>query len=185
MSAMGKMLPTGQGSAMAALPPILNLNTPAGRSAADELVLRAVGRLGRPTLVSLARELRPHLSTAAVKEALWRLEESGRLAAGVVREGSGGALAKILARAVRDQKLTLVEVALASRLSRSGVRTTIKGRSLGTDETLRRLAVALGLELPVLLAARAEDALAGPLRIQADDRPQVERLEPRPAERGR
>ncbi len=170
---------------MTALPPILNLNTPAGRAAADELVLRAIERLGRPTLASLARELRPHLSTAAVKEALWRLEECGRLAAGVVREGSGGALARLLARAVRDQKLTLVEVALASRLSRSGVRSAVKGRSLGTDETLRRLGVALGLEMQLLLAARTEDALAGPLRVQADDRLQVERLEPRPAERGR
>lgn len=168
---------------MTAMPPILNLNTPAGRSAAEELVLRAVEHLGRPALASLSRELRPHLSAAAVREALQRLEESGRLAGGAVRTGSGGALSRLLARAVREQGLTLAEVALASRLSRSGVRTTVKGRSLGTDETLRRLAVALGLELPTLIAARAEDALAGPLRIQADERTPVERLEPRRAAR--
>ncbi len=179
---LGKALPDRGGTAVA-LPPILNLNTQAGRAAVEELVLRAVERLGKPTVASLSRELRPSLSAAAVREALQRLEEDGRLAEGAVRTGSGGTLARLLARSVRDQGLTLAEVALASRLSRSGVRTTVKGRSLGTDETLRRLGVALGLELPVLLAARAEDALAGPLRIQTDERPLVERLEPRRAVR--
>lgn len=170
---------------MTALPPILNLNTPAGRAAADDLVLRAVERLGKPTLASLSRDLRPHLSAAAVKESAWRMEEDGRLAQGTVRSGSGGTLSRVLARALREQGVSIAEVARASRLSRSGVRSAVKGRSLGTDETLRRLGVALGLEMQLLLAARTEDALAGPLRIQADDRLQVERLEPRPAERGR
>lgn len=90
-------------------------------------------------------------------------------------------LAKLLKREVRAQRLLWTEVADAARLTRSCVRAIAGGRSLGCDDSLRRLAVALGLEQQVLLLARAEDAALSPQRIKTWDRSEEERLEPRRA----
>jgi hypothetical protein len=91
-------------------------------------------------------------------------------------------LATLIRREVRAQRLLWTEVADAARLTRSGLRAIAGGRSLGCDESLRRLAVALGLEQQVLLLSRAEDAAQSAQRIQTRGRAGEERLEPRRAQ---
>lgn len=91
-------------------------------------------------------------------------------------------LATLIRREVRAQHLLWTEVAEAARLTRSGLRGIARGRSLGCDEALRRIAVALGLEPQVLLAARAQDAALTARWIQTQDRTGEERLEPRRAQ---